>query len=1078
MDDSVRRLHAGESTPADLSRITKLIAAKDQTLRALPPDALYELVRKLSTRVSFDVPKGHFDAGVWSFEPLADLLLRRFGVRDAARDAARNALYVSLRNRVEITRAEAVTIVEDEMARAGRVASMQPATDAFFVHRPVALITGITAITSRATRSVALHGMGGIGKTQLAAAMTHSSEVAAAFTDGILWGVLGYSGDAVPIINAMLTSLGLPAAQSESMAASARLRDALASRSCLVVIDDVWRRADVELFVPGSGDSCLLFTTRDLRLCSEIGAEVISVGPMERSESLNLVQSVIAQQAAFDTANATLFAERVGDLPLALRLGASQVREGMTFAELIEALEAADSKLVVLDGDLGECKTSDLELRRLQSLRACFDLSVRTLSPLVRATFLALAIVRDDTYFTKEEAALITGMSSPNNAACDLRVLVRKALVLTDSHGANEAWYLHDIIRDYVRDIAYEERSLSEMHTGFLDRCGDGLDRLWSDAPPLRYVDRNLIWHAEKAGRINVLHALVRESRNGQHLWRNRMRAQGLRTIFTETLDRSLFYASAEISASSSASVLPPIAAIVSAGIARSSLVSEAGKVAPPLAARLVAEGAWAMEDGLAHIELTSGLLTTWSLGWLQPYASPRDRQIIEDKLYVLISTAQVLEDTSLLAVAPYASAALRARLVAYGESTSGERHARILAHVAPYEPLLRDEWLFRFSSRDWKNLREKRNAYLLLLKVGLLPPSTTSADLLSMQAEPDTSTPAYLARIVTLLAEDVASLLVETIAEKADFILLEIVDEHPEGLPIELLGKLREVAVKVSSPLVAAWLLGVTTTILAVGDRSNALQQALGRLRTLPREEWRTALAIIAMSYQVSGEEGEILHIEAWNMAAEASLEQYGSAQFAKLCRPLGSKGVQHAAKMVASASGKVRQRCLPHLIRVAPLDQVKELVDSLIATTRELGSFADLLPCIDRIPLQQLEPLLAASVDLAPVRVSFEKGPNQEPAPKLSDHAWTQQGILERRIAEARVATSERMQGIEGAPIEDVRACIAEVLSNPNLSPREVYGATLESTAPALERCLEAVELRELESLANRMFALLSTG
>lgn len=1080
LDDSVRRLHAGTSTLADLARIAELIAAKDQALNALPPDARDGLVKKLATRVSFDVPKGHFDVGVWSFEPLADLLLRRYGVRDVARDAVRNALYVSLRNRAEITRSYLVSIVEEEMARAGRIASMQPATDAFFVPRLRALSTGLAALTSRSIRSVALHGMGGAGKTQLAAALTHSDDVAAAFADGVLWGVLGQSGDALPVINTMLTSLGLPAAQSEAIiAASARLRDALASRSCLVVIDDVWRRADLELFIPGTGSSRLLFTTRDLRVCSEIGAEVVPVGPMERTESLMLVQSVSAQpDGVFDRLHADLFAARVGDLPLALRLGASQVREGMAFAELVEALRAAELKLPVLDADSGESKTPDLEARRLLSLRACFDLSIRTLSPLVRATFLALAIIRDDAQITKEEAALLAGIPSLTTAAGDLRVLARKALVLTESRGEYETWYLHDLIRDYVRDIAHEERSLREMHAAFLDRCGDGVDRLWSDAPALHYVDRNLVWHAEQAGRADILHSLVTESRDRHPLWRDRMRACGLRTVFTETLERSLFFASGEIRTASSASVLRPIISMVRAGIARSSLVSQAEKVPPPLAARLVAEGAWTAEEGLAHIGMTSGLLTVWSLGWLQPYVSPRDRQVIEDKIFQLISTALILEDTSLLAVAPYASAALRARLVAYGEGASGDRHARILAHIAPYEPLRRDEWLCRFSARSWKNLLEKRSAYVLLLRARLLPPRTTSADLLAMLVEPDNSTPAFLVCIAPLVPEESAFRLLDTIAGHADFLLLEIVDQHPEGLPIDLLRKLRELAAKVRDPLVAAWLQGVTISVLPVSEQHKALRQATDNLKAMPPKEWRTALAIIAISAQVSGEAREVLHIEAWDKAAEAGLEQFGAARFAILCRPLGAGGVEHATKLVAGASADARQKCLPHLIGVAAPDQIENLVNCLIATTHELGSFADLLPCIDRITVEQLEPLLAASVGLAPICVSFENKSAHQPASNSSNFSWSQHSLLERRIAEVHVAMRERMRAIEAMSIEDVRACIAEVLGNAASSAREIFAATFESARPALERCLDARELCELESDANRTFALFSTG
>lgn len=78
-------------------------------------------------RAKFDVPNGPFNLSVWSFEPL--VCLRRSGTRAVAREAVRNGLHALLRNRAEITRADLVSIVEDEMAWADRIASMQPAAD-------------------------------------------------------------------------------------------------------------------------------------------------------------------------------------------------------------------------------------------------------------------------------------------------------------------------------------------------------------------------------------------------------------------------------------------------------------------------------------------------------------------------------------------------------------------------------------------------------------------------------------------------------------------------------------------------------------------------------------------------------------------------------------------------------------------------------------------------------------------------------------------------------------------------------------------------------------------------------------
>jgi hypothetical protein len=544
-------------------------------------------------------------------------------------------------------------------------------------------------------------------------------------------------------------------------------------------------------------------------------------------------------------------------------------------------------------------------------------------------------------------------------------------------------------------------------------------------------------------------------------------------------VERSLFLASEDIRAESFGALIRPIVSLIRAGIARSSQISQAEKVSPPLAARLVADGVWTTEEGLAHIEITSGLQTIWSLGWLQPWVSPHERQVIEDKIFRQIASGLILEDSSLLAVAPYASATLRARLVTYGESISGDPHARILAHVAPHEPLRRDEWLNRFSARRWKNSREKRGAYLQLLRANLLPPSTTPAELLAMAlSEPDGSTREFLVHIAPLVPEESTDALFEIVVGHADHLLLEIVDRHPEGLSSGLLQKLRGCVANVRDPLVAKWLEGVTSSILQPSQQRAALQQSVDCLKQMAASEWRVPLAIMAISKQVDGEEREALHIAAWNKAAEGGLHRLGAARFAQLCRPLSEAGVAHASTLIAGAPAQTRMQCLPHLIGAAASTQVEALVEVLIATSRELGTYADLLPCLDKITGEQVERLLAASVALAPICVSFANEPTAGRASTPPPVASPYQKLREQRISEVHAKMRERMRAIDAMRMEDVRACIADTLGNASLHTREIFVATIESLRPALERCLVADELRDLEADANRTLALYATA
>jgi hypothetical protein len=59
------------------------------------------------------------------------------------------------------------------------------------LNKPVGVSQSLPAVEGQAVEKVGLQGMGGIGKTVLAAALAHDSEVRQAFPDGIYWLTMG-----------------------------------------------------------------------------------------------------------------------------------------------------------------------------------------------------------------------------------------------------------------------------------------------------------------------------------------------------------------------------------------------------------------------------------------------------------------------------------------------------------------------------------------------------------------------------------------------------------------------------------------------------------------------------------------------------------------------------------------------------------------------------------------------------------------------------------------------------------------------------------------------------------------------
>ncbi|HEX5271302.1 MAG TPA: NB-ARC domain-containing protein, partial [Gemmataceae bacterium] len=122
-----------------------------------------------------------------------------------------------------------------------------------------------------AAARVGVHGMGGIGKSVLAAALARDRKVREAFPDGIAWVGFGPLPDVAALQRRVHRDLGGDGAFRTEHEGKRALKELLANRAALLILDDVWRRADVDWF-DVLGPRCrALVTTRDLGLLTSLG---------------------------------------------------------------------------------------------------------------------------------------------------------------------------------------------------------------------------------------------------------------------------------------------------------------------------------------------------------------------------------------------------------------------------------------------------------------------------------------------------------------------------------------------------------------------------------------------------------------------------------------------------------------------------------------------------------------------------------------------------------------------------------------------------------------------------------------
>ena len=210
---------------------------------------------------------------------------------------------------------------------------MAPPRVANYVERPEALRALRDALFAEDHRQpialTALAGMGGIGKTVLAKALTEDEVVQRAFPDGVVWITAGKERkrDFIEEMREVAKALGDDLGRYDNaLACENQYRTTIADKAALIVVDDVWSKADIEPLLAESPRSRFLFTTRDASIGRFVGAHE------HRADLLDLTRSreLLALWGNVRIAELPAMADEViaecGRLPLALSVVGAMLR--------------------------------------------------------------------------------------------------------------------------------------------------------------------------------------------------------------------------------------------------------------------------------------------------------------------------------------------------------------------------------------------------------------------------------------------------------------------------------------------------------------------------------------------------------------------------------------------------------------------------------------------------------------------------------------------------------------------------------------------------------------------------------
>ena len=289
---------------------------------------------------------------------------------------------------------------------------------------------------------VALTGMGGAGKSTLAAGACGDRRVRRRFRDGVTWLEADPGQDPVTLLGDLARRLGLPESES-GFTTVVQGRDKIAAvlrgKRMLVAVDNVWERGPLDALAGLAPGCTVMFTTRLPELATTFGATQIAVDELTQGQALELLGRWTGRAPAELPPAARALCTRVGNLALGVAMAGAMVARGRSFTDVVALIE---QDLTRVHADLDPAY-------QYRNLLAAIEAGISDLPEGDQQRYAQLAVFAGRGPFPREAAGVLWRPELAEAEVGDLLAELAGRSLLT---AAGDGWYAaHDLQYDVLK---------------------------------------------------------------------------------------------------------------------------------------------------------------------------------------------------------------------------------------------------------------------------------------------------------------------------------------------------------------------------------------------------------------------------------------------------------------------------------------------------------------------------------------------------------------------------------------------------------------------------------------------------